>query len=69
MFRTSLFLVLLFSSSLFANNDLTDYRKHGTQNIEKQMDIELTMLTYWSQYLQSQDTTFGYIEGYSSILA
>jgi murein L,D-transpeptidase YafK len=55
------------SISLYANI-LTTYRTYGLDNIEKQMDLELTKKEYWSQYLKSIDTSFGYIESYSNIL-
>ena len=32
------------------------------------MDLQLTQKKYWDEYLQNIDTTFGYIEKYSSIL-
>jgi len=61
-------LLLLFSISLFAIDDLTDYRINGIEKIEKKMDLQLTKKEYWDKYIQNIDTSFGYIEKYSSIL-
>ncbi len=60
--------LLLFSFSLYANNVLTNYRINGIDEIEKQMDFELTKYQYWRDYLQNIDTSFGYIESYNNIL-
>jgi len=60
--------LILFSISLFANDILTNYRINGIEEIEKKMDLELTQKEYWNNYLENIDTTFGYIEYYSSIL-
>jgi len=60
--------VLLFGLSLHANDLLTNYRINGIQNIEKQMDLELTRVSYWHEYLKDKDIKFGYIENYSSVL-
>lgn len=62
-----IFLILL-SLSVHASSILTIYRTHGVQGIEKQMDLELTQREYWDEYLKNQDTTFGYIESYTSVL-
>ena len=40
----------------------------GIENLEKQMDLELTSKKYWSQHIKDKDTSFGYIESYSNIL-
>jgi len=61
-------LLLCFSISLFAMDILTDYRENGIKNIQKEMDLELTKQDYWQKYLKNKDTSFGYIEKYSSIL-
>lgn len=61
-------LLFLFSLSLNANELLTNYRINGIQDIEKQMDLELTRMSYWNEYLKNKDVKFGYIENYSSIL-
>ena len=62
----------LFSILLFANdnltNYLTDYRLNGIDNVEKKMDLQLSKKEYWDNYLKNIDTTFGYIEKYSSVL-
>ncbi|MCD6433954.1 MAG: L,D-transpeptidase family protein, partial [Sulfurimonas sp.] len=63
----TLFLVLI-SLSLCANEALTNYRISGIAEIEKQMDLRLTKKEYWSEYLKNIDTSFGYIESYSSLL-
>ncbi|MEA3228452.1 MAG: L,D-transpeptidase family protein [Campylobacterota bacterium] len=63
-----LFITLVINSSLFANSTLTDYRKNGLDNLEKKMDFQLTKKKYWSKYVKSQDTTFGYLEKYSNVL-
>jgi murein L,D-transpeptidase YafK len=63
-----LFLILI-SLSLYASSDtLTNYRINGIQEIEKQMDLELTKKEYWDAYIKDVDTTFGYIESYQNIL-
>jgi len=64
----SLFLLLSIHTSIFAADLLTDYRLHGIENIEKQMDSELARTEYWNSYLKNISTTFGYIESYSNIL-
>ena len=64
-----LLFLLLYGISLFANDILTNYRINGINAIEKQMDLELTRETYWSEYLKDKDIQFGYIENYSSILS
>jgi len=68
--RNTVFTVLLFisvSSSLFASA-LTQYRQHGIQNLERQMDLDLSKQSYWKEYLQDIDTKFGYLETYTNIL-
>ncbi len=62
-------LFVLLSFSLYANDILSEYRKNGIQGIEKQLDLELTKTQYWDTQLQNLDTSFGYIESYTSILA
>ncbi|WP_373036013.1 murein L,D-transpeptidase family protein [Sulfurimonas sp.] len=60
--------LLLITLSLYSNDILTNYRINGIDNIEKQMDLELTKKEYWSNYIKDIDTTFGYIESYPNIL-
>lgn len=62
-------LLVLFGVCLNANELLTNYRINGIKDIEKQMDLELTRISYWNEYLKDKDMKFGYIENYSSILA
>ena len=63
-------LILLFLGTLLnANNILSNYRLHGIEGIEKQLDLELTNSSYWGSELKNIDTTFGYLESYSSILS
>lgn len=64
-----LWLIVLTSFSLFASDVLTNYRVNGIENIEKELDQELSQKEYWSEYLKNKDTSFGYIESYSNILA
>ncbi len=64
-----LVLLVLFTLSLYANNILTQYRIEGISVVEKQLDLNLTNKQYWDKELQKQDTTFGYLESYSSVLA
>lgn len=59
---------LLLTSSLLANNILTDYRINGIYNVQKHMDNELTKVEYWDEHLKGLNTRFGYIESYSNIL-
>lgn len=63
-----LLVLLTIISSLYANDILTNYRMSGVNDIEKQMDLELTKEVYWSEYLKEHDTTFGYTENYSAVL-
>jgi len=63
-----LFLILI-SLSLYSSSDtLTNYRMNGIEDIQKQMDLELTKKEYWDAYIEDVDTTFGYIESYQNIL-
>jgi len=62
-------LLLILGLFAHANTILTNYRMNGIADIEKQMDKELTAPTYWNKYLKDIDTSFGYVESYSSILA
>jgi len=55
-------------TSIFAADILTNYRLHGINNIEREMDKELAKTDYWNSYLKNINTTFGYIESYSNIL-
>lgn len=59
---------ILLGISLFGDDILTNYRINGIKEIEKKMDMKLAQKEYWSEYLQDKDTTFGYLETYSSIL-
>ena len=61
-------LTTLASSSLLSDA-LTLYRLHGIQNLEKQMDYDLSQKKYWSSYLEDIDTSFGYLESYSNVLS
>jgi len=62
-------LTLLFLSTfIFASDILTNYRINGINEIEKQMDLELSQEGYWSKFLKDKDTSFGYIEAYKNIL-
>jgi murein L,D-transpeptidase YafK len=60
--------LLLLSTIIFASDLLTNYRMHGINKIEKQMDLDLSKKQYWSKYLQDKDTSFGYLESYKNIL-
>jgi len=61
-------LLLVFFTSIFANDLLTNYRINGINSIQKKMDFELSKKKYWEEYLNDKDTTFGYLESYSNIL-
>lgn len=63
----TLFFILFIILPLNANI-LTQYRMHGIQNLEQQLDKELTNSQYWNTYLQNKDTSFGYLESYKNIL-
>lgn len=63
-----LLLILLINLSLFATDILTNYRINGINDIEKQMDLELSKEEYWSEYIKNKDTTFGYLESYANVL-
>ncbi len=60
-------LLVTLSNSLFADT-LTQYRKYGLKNIQKQMDNDLRHHEYWDNYIEEIDTSFGYIESYENIL-
>lgn len=60
--------LILVSLSLYAGDILTNYRLNGITDIEKQMDMELTNLKYWSDVVKNRDTSFGYLESYSNVL-
>ena len=65
----SLFLICISTYSFASSNDiLTTYRLHGIDNIEKELDKNLTDKNYWSTYLINKDTQFGYMESYANIL-
>jgi len=66
-------LLLIVNFSLFATTEykisLHEYKLNGINSLEKEMDRELTKVDYWKSYLKNRNTQFGYIEGYSNILA
>ena len=66
-------LIFTINFSLFAAKDYTisieEYKLNGITQLEKQMDEELTKTAYWSEHIESEDTQFGYIQGYSNVLA
>ncbi|MGE4418421.1 MAG: murein L,D-transpeptidase family protein [Sulfurimonas sp.] len=64
-----LLLLIFISLNIFASDILTSYRINGIEQIEKEMDIELTKREYWDRVITGKDTTFGYIESYSNVLA
>ncbi|MBE0513785.1 L,D-transpeptidase family protein [Sulfurimonas sp.] len=64
-----LLLLIFISLNIFASDILTSYRVNGIDQIEREMDIELTKREYWDRVLSDKDTTFGYIEAYSNVLA
>lgn len=64
-----LLLFLFFTLHIYATDILTNYRIHGTIDIEKQLDSELSKEEYWKTQVEQRDTTFGYIESYKNILA
>ena len=64
------YLLLLFIlTNIFGDDILTSYRLNGITDIEKKMDKELSKEEYWSKVVKEKDTTFGYIESYSNVLA
>ncbi|OHE03509.1 MAG: hypothetical protein A2329_01480 [Sulfurimonas sp. RIFOXYB2_FULL_37_5] len=64
------YLLLLFIlTNIFGDDILTSYRLNGITDIEKKMDKELSKEEYWSKIVKEKDTTFGYIESYSNVLA
>ncbi len=65
-FLLSIFLSL--SLSLEASSLLNEYRHNGIKEIQKKLDLELTSVEYWQEYLKDKDTTFGFIEQNLSIL-
>ena len=67
-FNKLLFILLVLTTSLEARDIVTQYRLHGIDNIQKELDLELASQEYWSNYLKDKDTTFGYIESYNAVL-
>lgn len=65
---TKVIVLLLLSISIYANSILTNYRMNGIEDVEKQMDLELTYTSYWYQHIKNIDTSFGYLESYESVL-
>ncbi len=63
-----LILILIITLSGLANETLDNYLKNGIEYVQKELDYKLTNIEYWNVYLKNKDLTFGYIEGYSSIL-
>lgn len=63
-----IFLILLITINIYANDILDNYLENGIDSVQKQLDYELTNKDYWDKYLKDKDLTFGYISGYSSIL-
>lgn len=61
--------LLLILTNLFAEDILTSYRLNGITDIEKKMDKELAKEEYWNGIVKEKDTSFGYTESYSNILA
>jgi len=68
-----LFFILpfFFVTTSFATdvNILTHYRNYGIKNIQHKLDKQLGNETYWKNYLRDLDTSFGYFESYTNILA
>jgi len=67
MLLNILLLLFVINSSLYCDA-LTQYRKYGIKNLEKQMDKDLATQAYWNAYIQNIDTRFGYIESYKNVL-
>lgn len=59
---------LLIYTNLFSSDIVTQYRLHGIDNIQQQLDKELSNQEYWKRQLEHIDTKFGYIESYSNLL-
>lgn len=68
MLNKIILILFILSFSLNANSVLTKYRQTGAIALEKQLDLDLSKSEYWDDYLKDIDTSFGYIESYSSIL-
>jgi len=69
--RVLLSTLFFLTASLYASTDvalLTQYRKEGIKNIEKELDKKLASQSYWKAYLKNIDTSFGYFESYNNIL-
>ena len=65
-----IFLILIFTSSVFAEQSVVDiYQKGDIKAVEKFLDIQLTSKKYWNYKLQNIDTKFGYFENINYILA
>ncbi|MBA1438058.1 MAG: L,D-transpeptidase family protein [Epsilonproteobacteria bacterium] len=66
----TLLMLLFWGVAAFATQIdlLTQYRLHGIEKLEQQLDKKLTDVAYWERYLQDKDLTFGYIESYDNIL-
>jgi len=68
MFKKLFLTITIIFTTLSGDDILTEYRVHGMKNIEKKMDNALTKKSYWNNYLKDKDTTFGYLEKYTSVL-
>jgi len=66
--KVIILLYLTLSISASASELLTNYRFNGLNNIEKQLDMELTKVQYWKEYIKDLDTSFGYLESNNAIL-
>ena len=63
-----IYLFLIFTTQIFANTILSNYKDHGIESVQRQLDYELTDSNFWNNYLKNKDLSFGYIEQYKSIL-
>lgn len=68
MLKTHALFLLFFLVTSLSADILSEYRSHGMQNMEQKLDKALTKKSYWKRYLQTKDTTFGYLEKYSNVL-
>lgn len=67
--RNRFFLLsVVMSFSLLSADILTTYRQNGIENIEKELDFELSKREYWDRHLLSHNTAFGYLESYANVL-
>ncbi len=60
--------ILLVTYCLNASDIATVYREYGMKAVEKVLDKQLTLKSYWEKELLNHDTSFGYYENLDSLI-